>query len=382
MPEPGQSLERVSENLVQGIKHKKCHVCGCQQGTVKAIQSQLGALAEADAKSLVGLLDQAVETFGPVKYDCLGCAICFPALAAEALNQAYSSVSVEEACGNELDAPLRRPGWPPLPGNYQNLRYAAPVAICTLNDVDLMEILSRSAPPGLAITGTLRTENLGIERLIQNILANPNIRVLILCGADSEQKIGHLPGASMLALAAQGVDERGHIIGAPGRRPVLKNIDRARIDRFRRQVRIVDAVGERSPEVIVRLLEEHCAAALPPFEEPVPLEDQVPVIEARIQGPLVLDPQGYFVIDLEPAAAKIRVEHYDKQGLLLRVVKGEDPAAIYMTLIELGALSRLDHASYLGKELARAHQSLLSRETFVQDKAQERDISCDGKECC
>jgi tetrahydromethanopterin S-methyltransferase subunit A len=45
-------------------------------------------------------------------------------------------------------------------------------------------VIAREAGPELAITGTLQTENLGIERLIPNVLANPNIRFLVVCGAE------------------------------------------------------------------------------------------------------------------------------------------------------------------------------------------------------
>jgi len=40
----------------------------------------------------------------------------------------------------------------------------------------------------------MHTENLGIERLITNILANPEIRFLILCGEDTQKAVGHLLG--------------------------------------------------------------------------------------------------------------------------------------------------------------------------------------------
>jgi tetrahydromethanopterin S-methyltransferase subunit A len=35
---------------------------------------------------------------------------------------------------------------------------------------------------GAALSGMLQTENIGLEKLICNILANPNIRYMVLCG--------------------------------------------------------------------------------------------------------------------------------------------------------------------------------------------------------
>ena len=50
-----------------------------------------------------------------------------------------------------------------------------------------------------------------------------------------------------------------------------------------------------------------------------------------------------------------------------------------MTAIERVLLTRLDHAAYLGRELARAEHALSSGEAYVQDAAPEqcsRDCSC------
>ena len=43
-----------------------------------------------------------------------------------------------------------------------------------------------------------------------------------------------------------------------------------------------------------------------------------------------------------------------------------------MTAIERGLLTRLDHAAYLGRELARAEHALSSGETYAQDAAPEQ----------
>ena len=86
-------------------------------------------------------------------------------------------------------------------------------------------------------------QNLGIERLIENVVANTGIRRVVLCGADTAGKVGHFPGQSLLALVENGVDDKGRIIGAKGKRPVLKNVDPERVARFREQVVVVDRRG-------------------------------------------------------------------------------------------------------------------------------------------
>jgi tetrahydromethanopterin S-methyltransferase subunit A len=64
------------------------------------------------------------------------------------------------------------------------------------------------------------------------------------------------------------------------------------------------------------------------------------------------------------------VEHYSNDGSLQHIIKGEDAASISSTLINMGLVSQLDHAAYLGRELARAEMSLDSDIKYMQDKAQ------------
>jgi len=46
-----------------------------------------------------------------------------------------------------------------------------------------------------------------------------------------------------------------------------------------------------------------------------------------------------------------------------------------MPAVDRQLLSRLDHAAYLGRELARAEHALSSGQAYVQDGAPEKSIS-------
>src|SRR5215467_14890037 len=102
-----------------------------------------------------------------------------------------------------------KPTWPVLDGNYLVGDPRAPVAVCTLTDDGLPERLA--SLPGVAIAGTLATANLGIERVVSNVIANPAIARLLVCGKDSAI-FG--PGQSLLAMASDGVDADRRIRGA------------------------------------------------------------------------------------------------------------------------------------------------------------------------
>lgn len=255
--------EEARRQIEKAAAAKKCWPCGCLHGALGSIERAFpsGSLPS----DLVAVLRAAGERLETTRYDCRGCSVCFPALAVNALDEA--GVEVEDACRN--GAVETRQGWPPLPGDYTVLRFGAPVAVCTLTSGDLARSIARQAGPEISLVDTLQTENLGIERVPHNVVANPNMRFLILCGEDSRQRIGHLPGQSFLAPARAGLDERSRIVGAHGKRPVLHNISREAVEHFRRTVEIIDRVGVVEPatvlEVARRYGERDVGAAEPFF---------------------------------------------------------------------------------------------------------------------
>lgn len=369
------ALKVVREQLAEAAEAKKCHGCGCLHKTVEALEG-----TEAGRGELAPALAEARRVFIPKKYECLGCEVCFPAIAANAFGEAFAT----EAAGLDLcptDAPEERRGWPPLPGDYCVIRYQAPVAVCTLNSDDVAAALAERRPEGLAIVGTLHTENLGIERLIRNTLANPHLRRLILCGEDTRQAIGHLPGQSLESLFADGVDERGRIRGARGRRPVLKNVTEDQVQAFRQQVGLVSLVGETDVEGLSDEVEREAGAAPGAFEG-APVDAGVVTIEASDPKQLVPDPAGYCVVYPDRVRRRLQVEHYTNAGVLDGVVEGATPGAVSAVLIERGFVSRLDHAAYLGRELARAERGLLTGEPYAQDRAPGNSDTAPGDTAC
>ncbi len=58
----------------------------------------------------------------------------------------------------------------------------------------------------------------------------------------------------------------------------------------------------------------------------------------------------------------------------------KSPTALYSTVIEASLISRLDHAAYLGRELARAENALKTVENYVQDRAS--GCGCHQSESC
>lgn len=88
------------------------------------------------------------------------------------------------------------------------------------------------------------------------------------------------------------------------------------------------------------------------------------------------DEKGFFVILVDHNKKKIIVEHYNyvkdknliKTGKINEIIEGENAEELCKKIIEKGLLSRLDHASYLGRELQKAEHALKHGLEYVQDE--------------
>ncbi len=147
-------------------------------------------------------------------------------------------------------------GYPPEEGRYLRGNDCSPVAVAVILlydqekiPPDIESLVRVGLESGAALSGTIQTENVGIEKLICNVVANPNIRYLVIFGPESP---GHQTGDALLRLVENGVDERRRIIGAKALTPYLFNLPMEFIARFRQQVRIINFVDEGDPELLRR----------------------------------------------------------------------------------------------------------------------------------
>ncbi len=131
-------------------------------------------------------------------------------------------------------------GYPPEPGRYVRGNDYSPVAVCVILDTfdfkippDLQDLVLAATDAGAALAGMLQTENVGMEKMLCNIVANPNIRYVVLCGRESP---GHLPGETLLALKKNGVNDGKQVIGSTAPTPYLHNIPLEVIERFNKQI--------------------------------------------------------------------------------------------------------------------------------------------------
>ncbi len=134
----------------------------------------------------------------------------------------------------------------PWPGEFTVCDDRGCVAVVLLN-IDYVP------PKNVAIYGFLKTENIGIEKIVANVISNPNIRFVLLCGNEIR---GHKSGESLKALNKNGIDGNNKIIGAPGAIPYIENLDIDAIKRFQNQIEIVDLIGVKNIEKINKKIYE------------------------------------------------------------------------------------------------------------------------------
>lgn len=365
--------ETAARHIRMAARSEKCWTCGCLHRLIRSLRKQQSA-RDFIAEDLAMALSEAENHLSPTQYDCLGCLECYPAEASNILNL---EAETEPASFTEKST-----GWPPLPGNYEVLGEDAPIAICTLTETsEFWKSLVSRGVSGVSIIGSLQTENLGIERLIENIATNPNIRFLLVCGKDSRQEVGHLPGQSLLSLARNGLDNEGKIIGAKGKRPVIRNMSKEMVQHFREYVEVLDMVGERDIDKIL----ESCRSLLtdrpPAIRKSLEVKIQVRKIPGRLPDTATLDPKGYFVIFADRLQGLLTLEHYTNEGVLDTRIEGRSATELYTAAIEEELVSRLDHAAYLGRELARAEECVKTNRVYVQDGAPEKGQRMSGSSC-
>lgn len=159
--------------------------------------------------------------------------------------------------------------WPVTSGDYITGDVNSSVAVVTLaSDYRTWNLKN------YAICGTCFTENFGIEKVIVNVLANPNINCLIVCGEESD----HLAGQSMISLAENGVSTMGgsrKIVGSKSPLPYLNEIPMTAISRFLREIKVLDLVGNKDPAAIQKAIDscttpargEAYAVSMPEIDE-------------------------------------------------------------------------------------------------------------------
>ena len=369
-----EDASAIMAKIEHGMALEKCRSCGCMLSALNAALRAFSGSKSTDDRSLLKAVEEYKAQMKPVTYDCLGCKVCWGAEATNLVTDILGDISpaccegdCSEGVATVAATPAESP-WPPYPGEYVVGDPFGAIAVCTLASRDLPVSLSAQGESGIAIIGKCDTENIGVEKVVLNILANFNIRWLVLCGNEAE---GHRSGDAFLKLKEFGVDTAMRVRNAASRRPILNNLTMPDVSRFRRQVDIVNLIGNADPTAVAAAVRDCVARPQPPMADST--ESSAPLacerIKAHAPKRLELDPAGFFIVLPNKASGVIVCEHYENSGKLAHVIEGKEAALIAATAVESGFITRLDHAAYLGRELAKAEFAVKTGTIYIQDAA-------------
>ena len=186
-------------------------------------------------------------------------------------------------------------GWPVVKGEYESGNPENPVAVTTCGS-HIKGAAQIAA--GACITGPHKTENLGIEKIVANVISNPNIRFLLVTGSEVK---GHISGEAIVMIHENGIKDN-RIVGSTGAIPYIENLPDDAIKRYQAQIQVVEMIGTEDESAIVAKIKELAAKDPGAFEgEPMiiavgekeeaaevggikPMSAEIATIQARIKG--------------------------------------------------------------------------------------------------
>ena len=208
--------------------------------------------------------------------------------------------------------------WPVITGEYEAGNPENPVAVCSCGShLKAAELLA----VGASLVGPCKTENIGIEKMVANMVSNPNIRYLIVTGMEVK---GHITGQAVESFLTGGVDKEGRIVGAKGAIPFIQNLSEEHIERVKQQVQPVMMIDT----------------------------EDMGAIKAKIAELVSKDPGA---LDVEPMKIEIKEggaeeEEHGPRSLAAEVVEIRDRMRLMDSAVTLnGLLNKFQAGAYAGK---------------------------------
>src|SRR5258707_1464672 len=293
--------------IQRGMALRKCRKCGCMKDALDAAGRAFRNAEQLEIRELFSTIEGHQNAMERIAYDCIGCKKCWGADAIIQLANHFEEI-VPSECSSDEDSSIQQEhvsaangqlenSWPPHPGEYIVGNPAGSVAICTVSNRELPKKLIAAVGSDLAIAGRCDTENIGIECLVLNLLANTHIRWLLLCGVEAP---GHRAADAFRRLKERGVDASMRVLESASWRPVLKNLTLFNVARFREQIELVNLIGVTAVGEIVEAVHEAAKKPTAPFTVQTAnnsdkIASRVERLQARAPKTLRLDKAGFFV---------------------------------------------------------------------------------------
>jgi tetrahydromethanopterin S-methyltransferase subunit A len=250
----------------------------------------------------------------------------------------------------------------------------SPVAVCTLASRAMLAALA--GRPEIAVAGRVYTENVGVERMIQNLAGFSSVRFLIVCGRETRHKVGQ----TIVALHRAGLDSDARVVGSEAPEAVMPNLTADQLRTFQQRITLVDMIDITDAEAVTARAAElaRSTPAAITDDRPTLLVDDRDVEQiVATRDPVdawVYDPVGYFLVFVDRVRAVVRVEQYTPEHRRVRIIEGATAEEISHTVVRLGQVTILAHAAYLGRELAKAETALKLGLDYDQDRPLARPL--------
>jgi tetrahydromethanopterin S-methyltransferase subunit A len=256
--------------------------------------------------------------------------------------------------------------WPFVRGDYTVIDAGARTVVATVNGSELAKELVAAAPPGLCMVARLRSAA-DAANLLRAVHANLAVESVICAGESAPDE----PLAPALLRLGRGEDVSADATGSL-MNTIAALLEAADVAAVRKRVRFVDLLGSKDAKKIVAQIKagesagKNANAGFITHTDDAGVERLVVPRDLRheVRG----DKTGHFVIRLEEQS--IVVEHRNAKDERLRVIEGKTARDLCLTVIRNGWVSRLEHAAYLGRELARAEAALKNGHSYRQDTAE------------
>jgi tetrahydromethanopterin S-methyltransferase subunit A len=272
-----------------------------------------------------------------------------------------------------MRATRRADKWPFFPGRYYLIDDTAPVIVVMPDNEMLAETLSALSVQGLCMISPSCRSASDVEKLTRNVEANLAVRRIVLVGGDEGKDYPALEALCAIFDDDEGISEKARRI-AHRARGKLKTFDFAALQKRVDVINMLDCV--EVDKIIAGIVKHASEGQRPDTGFVVQGYDSTLGVQ-RVIAPTSIshdyqhDKAGKFIIGTVENA--IVVEHYNSKGELLRLVQGGSARDLCIMLIRNGWVSRLDHAAYLGRELALAEIALEQGATYERKAGEKTD---------
>lgn len=254
----------------------------------------------------------------------------------------------------QIQVSRRAEKWPFIPGRYHVVDDTAPVIVVMPDNEMLAETLSALSVQGLCMISPICRSASDVEKLTRNVEANLAVHWIVLVGGEEGKAYPAVEALCAIFDDDEGISDKARRI-AHGARGKLKAFDFAALQKRVDVVNMLDCV---EVDKIIAGVVKHASVANRPDAGFVVQGHDTTLGVQRVIAPTSIshdyqhDKAGKFIIGTDKNY--IVAEHYNSKGELLRLIQGASARDLSIMLIRNGWVSRLDHAAYLGRELALA----------------------------